>query len=175
MGLADNLTRALGLGGRAPAPAAALYTRTLERARDPAWFAAGGVPDTLDGRFDMLALVAALVILRLQTLGLHQTEADVTDRFTADMDASLRELGVSDLAIARQVGNTVGALGGRISAYRTALAAPEDAALADALTRNLYRGTAPPAPILDWAVAQTRALAARLDRTTPATLEAGQL
>ena len=122
MSIAGNLTRALGLGPRPPRPAAALYARALELAREPSWFAAGGVADTLDGRFAMLAHVMALLILRLQALGLHQAEADVTDRFAADMDASLREVGVGDLSISKQVGATVGALGGRISALRSALA-----------------------------------------------------
>ena len=172
MSLKSNLTRALGLTPRPRPPATELYARALALARDPAWFSAGGVPDTLDGRFDMLALVLSLAIVRLQRLGLHQTEADLTDRFAADMDASLREIGVSDLAISRQVGNTVGSLGGRLTAYRAVIDG-EDEALADALTRNLYRGEAP--PTLPWAIEQTRALWARIGRADGAALSDGRL
>ncbi len=173
MSLKSNLTRAFGLQPRGPLPAAALYARALSLARDPAWFSAGGVPDTLDGRFDMLALVVALLVLRCQALDLHQTEADLADRFTEDMDATLREIGISDLAISKQVGNTVGALGGRISAYRAALA-QGDEVVADALTRNLYRGEAPPEPILAWAVTETRALESRLARATAEAIDRGE-
>ncbi len=173
MSLKSNLTRAFGLAPRGPSPAAALYASALTRARDPAWFSAGGVPDTLDGRFDMLALVLALTIGRLQVLGLFQCEADLTDRFTEDMDASLREIGVSDLAIAKQVGNTVGALGGRIGAYRAGFA--DDALLADALTRNLYRGVVPEPSVLAWAVREARVMSERIDARDAASLTEGRL
>ncbi len=174
MSLTGNLTRALGLGTRPRTPASALYASALGLARDPAWFSAGGVPDTLDGRFDMLALVLSLVILRLQALGLHQTEADLADRFAEDMDASLREIGISDLAISKQVGNTVGALGGRLTAYRSSTEG-EDAELADALIRNLYRGEASDPRTLNWAIAQTRALRQRLSRADATALAEGRL
>ena len=197
MSIAGNLTRALGLGPRPPRPAAALYARALELAREPSWFAAGGVADTLDGRFAMLAHVMALLILRLQALGLHQAEADVTDRFAADMDASLREVGVGDLSISKQVGATVGALGGRISALRSALAEGEGsarvgeggergaahageggergAALDEALARNLYAGAVPSPDALAWTHRETRALAARFARADAAAIGAARL
>ena len=172
MSLKSNLTRALGFAPRAPHPAAALYARALAEARAPEWYSACGVPDTLDGRFDTLALVLSLVLLRLQALGAHQTEADVTDRFAEDMDASLREIGVSDLAISKQVGNTIGALGGRLTAYRAALGAG-DATLADALARNLYRGQAPEGAMLAAAAHRSRALESRLAKGSAADLEGG--
>lgn len=172
MSLKSNLTRALGFAPRAPQPAAALYARALAEARAPEWYAACGVPDTLDGRFDTLALVLSLVLLRLQALGAHQTEADVTDRFAEDMDASLREIGVSDLAISKQVGNTIGALGGRLTAYRSGLAAA-DTAFGDALARNLYRGQAPDEAMLAAAARRSRALETRLARCSAVELESG--
>ena len=172
MSLKSNLTRAFGLGPRPRPPATDLYASALALAREPAWYSAGGVPDTLDGRFDMLALVLSLVIARLQALGLHQTEADLADRFAEDMDASLREIGVSDLAIAKQVGNTVGSLGGRLGAYRAAIGGGDEA-LGDALARNLYRGEVP--PTLPWALRETRALWARIGRADVGMLDAGRL
>ncbi len=174
MSLKSNLTRAFGLGRRGPQPAATLYAAALAQARAPEWYTAAGVPDTLDGRFDALALVLSLVILRLQPLSAHQAEADLTDCFAADMDASLREIGISDLAISKQVGNTVGALGGRLTAYRAALAA-DDAALADALARNLYRGAPPEASMIAAAMERTRALHARLATRDAAALQDGRL
>lgn len=173
MTLKDNLTRWLGVKPMVQ-PGAPLYARAMELAREPAWFSAGGVPDTIDGRFDMLALVVSLVMTRLQALGAIQTEADLTDRFADDMDAQLRHIGVSDLSIAKGVGNTVGALGGRLGAYRAAIGG-DDAALADALARNLYRGAAPEPGMLDWALRETRALWTRIGGADAATLAAGRL
>lgn len=174
MTLKSNLTRALGLGPRAPRAGAALYARSIELAREPGWYSTGGVPDTLDGRFEMVALVCALAIARLQALGAAQAEADLTDRFTEDMDASLRESGVTDLAIAKQVGHAVGALGGRIGAYRAGLAG-DDAALEAVLARNLYSNTVPEPGMIAWAAREVRALAARLNRTDPAEFVAGRM
>ena len=161
MTLKSNLTRALGLGPRAPRATAALYARAVELARAPGWYSAGGVSDTLDGRFEMVALTCALVIARLQALGAAQAEADLTDRFTEDMDASLRESGVTDLAISKQVGHAVGALGGRIGAYRAGLA-EDDAALQAVLARNLYASAMPEPEMIAWAAREVRALWQRL-------------
>lgn len=163
-----------GLGRKpAPRPAAALYDRIVEAARDPDWYRAGGVPDTLDGRFDMLALMLSLVLARAQAEGWHQEEADLVDRFTADIEANLREVGVGDLSISRQVGHGVGALGGRLASYRAAIADPGDEALAAALSRNLYRG-APDVAALGWAVARVREAYRRIVAIPAATLRAGE-
>ncbi len=174
MTLKSNLTRAFGFGPRAPRAAAALYARAIELARAPAWYSAGGVPDTLDGRFEMVALTCALAIARLQALGAAQAEADLTDRFTEDMDASLRESGVSDLAISKQVGHAVGALGGRIGAYRAGLAG-DDAALEAVLARNLYANAVPEPAMLAWAVREIRALWARCCKADAAALADGRV
>lgn len=174
MTLKDNLTRALGLGSRAPRAAAGLYARAMEIARQPQWYAAGGVPDTLDGRFEMVALVIALLIARLQALGMAQTEADLADCYAGDMDAALRESGVGDLSISKQVGYAIGALGGRIGAYRAALVGG-DGALGEALTKNLYAGHAPDAALLGWSEREVRALAGRFAALDARAIEAAQL
>jgi cytochrome b pre-mRNA-processing protein 3 len=124
-------------------PLAALWRRIAEVARQPHWYAAHGVPDTLDGRFDMVALVTALVMLRLEAAGEGRQTALLTERFVEDMDGSLREIGVGDMVVGKHIGNMVGALGGRIGAYREALAsADREAAMAQALSRNVWRGAA---------------------------------
>lgn len=125
-------------------PLAALWQAIVDLARAPGPFAAHGVPDTLDGRFDMVALVTALVMVRLEALGALRETALLTERFVDDMDGSLREIGVGDMVVGKHVGRMVGALGGRIGAYREALASPDrHAALADALARNVWRGEPP--------------------------------
>ena len=82
-----------------------LYGRIVDQARDPEYYASFGVPDTLDGRFDMLVLHAFLVIRRLQRGG-DAGEALAQHLFDAlidDMDRSLREIGVGDLSVGKKV------------------------------------------------------------------------
>ena len=145
-----------------PAPAADdLYRAVVALARDADWYRAGEVPDSIDGRFDMVALVLAHVLLRLEgEPGAGQLSADLTERFIADMDGSLRQLGVGDQVVGKRVGEMVGMLGGRLGAYRDA--AGEPVALAAALTRNLWRGTPPGPDAAGWVVARVQRLAAML-------------
>ena len=158
-------------------PADALYRRIVALARTPDWYLAGEVPDTVDGRFDMVALVLGMVLLRLERDGVAQAQlsADVTERFIADMDGSLREMGIGDQNVGKHVGRMVGALGGRLGAYREALA--DDAVaglLPDALARNVYRGEPVRSDALAWLERRVRALAASLAAAPVATLAAGE-
>ena len=160
-------------------PGDALYRAIVAEARVPDWYLAGAVPDTVDGRFDAVALVLSLVLMRLEHEGdgQRQFSADLTERFIADMDGSLRELGIGDPTVGKQVGKMVSALGGRLGAYRDALmvsgAGDED--LGAALARNLYRGAAADRTALDWAARRTRLLAARIDAVPLDILTAGSL
>jgi cytochrome b pre-mRNA-processing protein 3 len=163
-----------------PAPALpgdALYRAIVVAAREPDWYLAGSVPDTVDGRFDAVALVLALVLLRLEREGdaggARQFSADLTERFIADMDGSLRELGIGDPTVGKQVGKMVSALGGRLGAYRDALGGDED--LGDALARNLYRGAEVDPAALDWAARRVRSLTTRFAALPRAELDAGRL
>ena len=153
----------------------ALYRMIVAEARQPDWYLAGSVPDTVDGRFDAVALVMALVLIRLEADGAEarQFSADLTERFIADMDGSLRELGIGDPTVGKQVGNMVSALGGRLGAYRDALAGGEH--LDTALKRNLYRGATVEPAAVDWAARRTRALAARITAVPAADLRDGRL
>lgn len=155
----------------------ALYRAIVVEARRPDWYLAGDVPDTLDGRFDVVALVLALVLLRVERDGdaARQFAADLTERFIADMDGSLRELGIGDPTVGKQVGHMVSALGGRLGAYRDALAGTDPAALGAALTRNLYRGATVDAAAVDWSARRVRDLAARIAAVAPADLQQGML
>lgn len=134
------------------APAAALYARIVAQARQPAFYAAAGVPDSLDGRFELVSLHAFLLLHRLKRegeAGAALAQA-VFDAMFADMDASLRELGAGDLGVPHRVKRMVSGFYGRVAAYEAGLAAPAaDAAgkedgLVDALRRNLF-GTVDPA------------------------------
>ncbi len=132
---------------RAPPPAARtggflLYGAAVKAARDPCFYGDLGVPDTLDGRFDLVALFAALVIERLRTApapGPDLAQA-VFDAMFSDMDVTLRELGVGDLSVGKKVRAMWEAFHGRALSYGPALQAGDEAALADALARNVWRG-----------------------------------
>jgi cytochrome b pre-mRNA-processing protein 3 len=162
-------------------PLAALWDAIVALARDPGWYTRHAVPDTLDGRFDMVALVAVLVLLRLEALDLRHEAALLTERFVEDMDGSLREIGVGDMVVGKHVGRMVGALGGRLGAYRAALAEGEpEGLLAEALARNVYRKTAEQlgeggTPRLAALARDVRALHARIMAAEPSALLEGRL
>jgi len=121
-----------------------LYGAAVAAARDPWFYRVLGVPDTLDGRFDLVGLHAFLLMRRLGALpapGPAVAQA-VFDAMFSDMDVNLREMGVSDLAVGRKVRSMWEAFHGRANAYQAALAEGE-AALAEALARNVWRGTPP--------------------------------
>ena len=119
-----------------------LYNEAVRAARQPYFYTVLGVPDTMDGRFDMVGLHVVLLIDRLSGLpppGRTIAQA-VFDAMFADMDQTLREMGL-DMAVGRRVRAMWEALHGRATAYVAALG--DEPALADALARNVWRGTAP--------------------------------
>ena len=120
-----------------------LYGQVVAIGRDRAWYVEGGVPDTLDGRFDMIAAVLALVLLRLERDGSAGADASVllTELFIDDMDGSVRQMGIGDLLVGKHVGRMMGALGGRLSAFREASAA--GSGFEAAVRRNVFH-EAPP-------------------------------
>jgi cytochrome b pre-mRNA-processing protein 3 len=126
-----------------PSVARPLYDRVVARARQPHWYLEGAVPDTMDGRFAMLASLLALVDVRLETGGEQARLASVglAECFIADMDAELRQAGVGDPVMAKRVGGLVGALGGRVGAWRRATEGEES--WEEVIVRSVYRGHAP--------------------------------
>lgn len=124
-----------------------LWHRTVELSRDPAFYREDGVADTVAGRFDMIAAVLAMVLLRMERDRVFASEsALLTELFVADMDGQLRETGVGDLVVGKHMGKMMSVLGGRLGAFREALKTGDDAALAEALARNvtlLEEGTRP--------------------------------
>jgi cytochrome b pre-mRNA-processing protein 3 len=96
-----------------------LYESVVAEARDPFWYEAG-VPDTIDGRFDMLAAILALVLNRLDREGEAADRDGVLlfETFVDDMDGTIRQIGIGDFVVGKHVGRMVGALGGRLEAFR---------------------------------------------------------
>lgn len=162
------------LGGRRDRDAGVpLYNAIIARGREPHWYVEGAVPDTLDGRFDMIAAVLALVQMRLES----EPEAaaasvHLTERFVDDMDAQIREIGFGDVVVGKHVGRMIGMLGGRLGAYREGLA---EGTLDAALVRNLYRGEAPDAAAVTHVRDAMIALHERLRATSLDALLAGKL
>lgn len=150
-----------------------LYAAIVTRARAPHWYEQGAVADSIDGRFDMVTAVLALVLLRMEALDMAAQSARLTEIFIEDMDGQVRQIGFGDLVVGKQIGKMMGALGGRLAAYRAGLAG--EAALAEAITRNIYRGEAPDPAALAHVEAGLRALATALDETSAAALLAGAL
>ena len=153
--------------------AAPLYRAVVARAREPHWYLSGGVADTLDGRFDMIAAVLAMVMLRLEGDSAGTATATfLAEAFVDDMDPQLREIGIGDLLVGKHVGRMMAMLGGRLGAYRDALAAGN---LKPALVRNLYRGTAPGDAALAHVERALLALRGALDTVATERLVGGHL
>ncbi len=155
--------------------AAELYAAAVAQARQPALYTAMGVPDTLDGRFELIVLHVHLLCRRLgafggEGAGLAQALFDTMFR---DMDRNLRELGVGDPSVPRRVKAMIQAYYGRGKAYDAALAAGE-LALAATIARNVYN-IAEPSPQAEALAAYARRAQDALDAAPPAELLAGRI
>src|ERR1041385_913328 len=128
---------------RRPDPTiAALYGAIVAQARDERFYGPYGVPDTVLGRFDLIVLHVALLLRRLRAgdAAMRALAQGVFDAFCRDMDHNLREMGISDQGVPRQMRRVGEAFYGRAQAYDAALALPGNDALAQALVRNVYAG-----------------------------------
>lgn len=120
-----------------------LYDSIVGYGRDKDWYREGQVPDSIDGRFDMIAAVLALVLLRLEREGKDASQASVllAELFIEDMDGSIRQMGIGDLMVGKHVGNMMGALGGRLAAFRVALTKSEG--FEAVVRRNIFHDDPP--------------------------------
>jgi cytochrome b pre-mRNA-processing protein 3 len=140
-----------------------LYGVVADAARRPAFFGSLGVPDTVEGRFEMVTLHAHLAVRRLRALPAPGPDLgqDLVDAVFAHFDAALRELGVGDISVPKKMKTMASAFLGRARAYEEALTQPaerREGALRTALLRNVWNGDAgrsdEAARLADW-VAQT--------------------
>ncbi len=120
----------------------AIYGMIVAQARQPAFYANLDVPDTVNGRFDMLVLHLWPVLRRLRAVEAADLAQELFDRFCADMDGNLREMGVGDLTVPKRMQAFGEAFYGRTAAYDAALAAGDDA-FAAAIARNVLNGEHP--------------------------------
>lgn len=155
-----------------------LYAEVVNRARTPALFRELGVPDTPEGRFEMIALHAALVLRRLRPEGEagRALGQELFDLMLTDFDVNLRELGVGDLSVGKYVKRLARNVYARIAALDEGLEGDEPAALEPMLRTNVYYGGPAPSPAqLEALASYLRTLDAELGEQPGEALLAGRL
>lgn len=121
-------------------PAVDLYAEIVRQSRIPAFYEDAAVPDTVDGRFEMISLHAFLIMRQLKGGGdkAQKLSQALFDEMFADMDQSLREIGIGDLSIGKHIKKMAKAFYGRVAAYDSALDGEGEESLEEALRRNHY-------------------------------------
>ena len=127
---------------RAPSPGTieAIYGMIVTQAREPLFYRDLAVPDTVNGRFDLLVLHLWMVLRRFRSAEADANHSQALfDRFCGDMDANLREMGVGDLTVPKRMQAFGEAFYGRAAAYDLALTSGQEP-LAQALCKNILNG-----------------------------------
>lgn len=116
----------------------ALFNVAVGEARQPHWFLEGEMPDTLNGRFAVLATVIALIMVRLEREGVQGEQAGIglTERLVESLDTEIREIGLGDPTLGKQVRKLVGAVSGRVDRWRTLVGS--DGSWSGEVRRSLY-------------------------------------
>ncbi len=122
-----------------------LYGDIVAQARNEKFYTVHGVPDTLNGRFDLITLHVFIVMRRLKEIGGQGNELsqDLFDVMFADMDKNMREMGISDLRVGKKIKALATAFYGRIKAYDEGIAGLKGASLPKSLKRNLFIDSEP--------------------------------
>lgn len=156
--------------------AAAAYRRVVEQARQPGFFAEFGVPDTIDGRFELICLHAFLYLHRLKAERPRSEAVSQAffDMMFADMDRSLREMGTGDLSVGRHVKRMARGFYGRIWAYQKGIDG-DDSALGSALARNLFGTLSVSEAALEAMAHYVRCAAQQLGRQSAGELLSGSI
>ena len=119
----------------------AIYGMIVTQAREPIFYRDLGVPDTVNGRFDLLLLHLWLLLRRLRTVqSATELSQALFDRFCEDMDDNLREMGIGDQTVPKRMREFGEAFYGRVQAYDQAVEAGGEA-LAEAICKNILNGT----------------------------------
>lgn len=157
------------------ADAEALYAAVVAEMRRPAWYRHGGVPDTLDGRFAVLASLLALADIRLERGGdeARSFAPRLAEVFIADMDAQMRQAGLGDPGLGKQVRRMVGALASRVDRWRQAVEGAEP--WEDVARSTLYADSAPEEAAAKAGIAATRDWWERLERASDAAIIEGRI
>lgn len=127
---------------KAPSALVPLHEALVAASRQPVFYTAGQVPDTIDGRFELLVLHSFLLLRRLRGVD-DDLAQQLFDRLFAQFDLNLRELGVGDMGVGKRIKFMAQSFFGHLQAYEKAMA--DETELHAALSRNLF-GTLPEAP-----------------------------
>jgi cytochrome b pre-mRNA-processing protein 3 len=114
-----------------------LWHRVVELAREPSYYADCQVADTVGGRFDLITAVLCVVMVRIEASEMRAESALLAELFVEDMDGQLREFGVNDVVVGKRMGKLMSVLGGRLGAYRSALAESDEERFRAAVQRNV--------------------------------------
>ena len=119
---------------------ARLHAGLMRGARQPAFYSEFGVPDTLDGRFEMAALHGALLVRRLGRAEAPGPDVarDLTDAIFEGFDIALRETGVGDLTVPKRMKKLAQNYLGRLKAYDVGLDQSADGPISEAIARNVF-------------------------------------
>jgi cytochrome b pre-mRNA-processing protein 3 len=119
-----------------------LHDELVAAIRRPVYYLQFDVPDTFEGRFDLLVLHVGIVLRRLGEQGSRgePVAQSLVDTLFSRLDIAMRELGVSDIGVPKRMKRYAQAFRGRVAAYQSALAADDSAALAEAIGRNVLDG-----------------------------------
>lgn len=113
-----------------------LYARALENTREEIFYDKYGVPDSFDGRFDLLLLHIFIVLHRsMGQDNYNNMSQGLFDVMFKDMDQTLREMGIGDVGIPKHMKKMMKAFNGRMYAYQAAIT---DGNLNEVIARNLY-------------------------------------
>lgn len=166
------LTRLFRTLTPAPERGAALFVAVTAEARRRHWYVEGAVPDTLDGRFAVLATVAALVLVRIEQFGDEGNAVSValTERFIEVMESEHRELGLGDPTLGKTVRKLLGSLAGRVELWRAAV----DGGWLEGTRDSLYKGDVS-ADALEHSARMLREYWSRLQRTELGAIADGRI
>ena len=164
-------------GGERRDTAHSLYVTTVTQAREPAFYAGLGVPDSLDGRFDMVVLHVGLVLRRLGQTGEagKPLSEELFSVMFGDLDQTVRDMGVGDLRVGKKVKAMARAFYGRTKAYDDALDSPDESDLVNAIRRNIYGPEAPETAGVVAVAGYVRQAVAHLEGLPDAELLAGEV
>lgn len=152
----------------------ALFDLAVGETRRPHWFVEGRVPDTLNGRFAVLATIVALLMIRLEREGMEGEQAGValTERLVESLDTEIREIGLGDPTLGKQVRKLIGAVSGRVERWRGLV--DSEAGWSEEVRRSLYLEEAVDAAAVSHSEGELRILWKRLASASVEQLEDGR-
>jgi cytochrome b pre-mRNA-processing protein 3 len=161
---------------RNPNRIGALYGAIVAQARSAVFYSGYGVPDTVEGRFDLIVLHIVLLLIRLgQRNGAGRGFGqELFDTFCRDLDANLREMGVGDLAVPKRMRQFAEAFYGRQAAYLAALGGADERDFEKALARNIFQASGV-CSAAAWLARYARAVSRGLDAQEDSALMRGEV